>query len=301
LNNINTRQGSSLFIPKNTSEIFKYPNSVAFDQLGNIYVGNSNQITKMNTNSVEIVKTDETTDTFSNNLNLNNINTRQGSSLFIPKNTSDIFKYPNSVAFDQLGNIYVGNSNQIIKINKNNKNKSIIAEGFQNNTLDIAVNYTGTYLYATSGSRLIRMNTNGKNRVILSPIFNYLYGVAVNETGNVFVTDTNEIKIMDSNGVLGLVIGYCDFYHLYGINIYKNSIYVVSNYIDNKDGVIEFYNQLLVFNLPSNVNLSEKITVELNENDITQIAGKLPEQVGFHLFNGDTIYISDFYGIYYLT
>jgi len=203
-----------------------------------------------------------------------------------------LFNNPRSIATDQIGNIYVANLNQIIRMSLDGTNKKIIASGFTNSLINIAVNYSGTYLYITMVSSLVRINTDGTNRITLPPPFNYLYGIAVDQNGFVYATDTNRILIMDPNGQILIALRNDAFFSLFSIGVFGNDIYVISTYIDKTNNAIRFKNQLVRIHLSGHIVNSQN-TITIPDSDVKTVLSGLSDTIGISVYNNNTIFITD--------
>jgi len=211
-----------------------------------------------------------------------------------------LFNNPQSITCDQVGNLYVSNLKQIIRMKYDGSNKKIIATGFENNLKNLAVNYNGTYLYVTSITYLIRMNTDGTNRLNLPPVFNLLYDVAVDQAGYVYVTDTNTIKIMDQNGENLVFVQNSQFFSLYAISVFNGDLFVISSYIDSANGVTTFYNQLLDIDMSRFSSydsvkdlITGVITITVPDSGIRTVINQLSNMMGLYVYNKNLIYLSN--------
>ena len=209
-----------------TSARFSYPNGVAVDGSGNLYVADAgnHRIRKI------VLSTGEVT-TFAGS----------GASTPFADNTGALatFNFPYSVAVDSSGNVYVADTrnNRIRKITPAGVVTTIAGSGspfpFANNTgalatfnfpIGVTVDGSGNvYVGDTYNQRIRRITsggvvttlagtgsvtpfTNGAGNVAT---FNSPYGVAVDGSGNVYVADhqNNCIRKISSSGVVSTLAG----------------------------------------------------------------------------------------------
>ena len=151
--------------------------------------------------------------------------------------TSASFNYPNGIAVDNSGNIYVAdyNNHLIRKIDSSGNIITLAGSGTQgsengngtsasfNNPTGIAVDNDGNVYVADKGSYLIRKIDSSGNVTTLagsggygstngngtSASFKYPSGVAVDNSGNVYVADTANhlIRKIDSSGNVTTIAG----------------------------------------------------------------------------------------------
>jgi len=183
---------------------FNYPNGVAVDDSGNVYVADTdNQLIRKITSSGVVT-------------------TLAGSGSQGSANgtgTAASFKYPYGVAVDTAGNIYVSdtNNNLIRKITpggvvttfagsgRNTSTNGIGTSASFSNPRGIAIDKSGNLYVADTGSNLIRKITSSGvvttfagsgsigsiNGIGTVASFNNPFGIAVDKSGNVYVADTD--------------------------------------------------------------------------------------------------------------
>jgi len=207
-----------------TNASFAWPDGIAVDKLGNVYVADgNNQVIRKITSSGVVT-------TFAGN-------STQG---FVDGNSAKAsFYWPCGVAVDGVGNIYVADSgnNAIRKIDTNRIVTTLAGNGnwgFANGSgtnatfsgpEGVAVDRSGNIYVADNANNTIRKITSngivttlagrggwensfsngvGANATFLSPS-----GVAVDESGNVYVADAgnNAIRKITSNGIVTTLAG----------------------------------------------------------------------------------------------
>jgi len=203
-----------------------------------------------------------------------------------------LFNNPRSIASDTVGSIYVSNLDEIVKISWDGTNKKSIASGFDNTLTNIAVNFSGTYLYITVVSYIVRINTDGTNRINLPQVFDHLYGIAVDGNGLIYVTDIKTIKIMDENGENLIFARNDNFLSLYAISVFQNNIYVISTYIDDTNNTTKFYNELIKINMTNFIPDQNNI-VNIPDSSLTTIRNQLSNVIGLSVYSNNIIYLSN--------
>lgn len=151
-----------------TAASFNHPHGIAVDNLGNVFVADlyNNKIRKITSGGV--------------------VSTFAGSGLegsVSGMGTAASFRAPYGVAIDALGNIYIGDA-------FNNRIRKITAEGV-----------VSTLAGDGSPSFADGLGTAAK--------FDYPTGVAVDDTGNLYVADelNNKIRVITSDGVVSTLAG----------------------------------------------------------------------------------------------
>jgi trimeric autotransporter adhesin len=156
-----------------TSAALNYPYGVAVDASGNMYIADSNRI-RMVTKSTGSISTVAGTGS-------------SGYSGDGGQATSAALKYPNGVAVDASGNIYIADTynNRIRIVTKSTGIISTVAG-------------TGSYSYSGDGGQAT------------SAALFYPYGVAVDASGNIYIADTYNHRIRmvtKSTGIISTVAG----------------------------------------------------------------------------------------------
>jgi hypothetical protein len=207
-----------------------------------------------------------------------------------------LFNNPRNIVIDSYGTIYVANNDQVIKMDVNGRNKTILASHFTNPLINIAV--YGNYLFITVVTYIIRINTDGTNRIILPPTFTSLYGITSDSFGSIYFTDSNTIIRMDVNGNILNTFINDTFFGLYAIDIYNSNIYIVGQSTNNVNGTIRFVNTLSHFDISRYKGISG--TIQVPTSQLVEVIGisnqstvGLSDIIGFSVYNTDTIYISD--------
>ncbi len=153
-----------------TGASFNNPNNIAVDSAGNVYV------VDMNDQRIRKITPAGVVTTYAGNGTAGLVNGSSGSAEF---------NYPQGVAVDSSGNVYVGDSN-------NNNIRKITTGG----TVSV-------FAGSSSGS------SGSSNGTGTSASFNSPQGIAVDSSGNVYVADTNNNKIrkITSAGVVTTFAG----------------------------------------------------------------------------------------------
>lgn len=207
-----------------------YPNSLAFDSTGNLFVGalQANQVIKILTNRTET--------TFANVNQPDALAFDKGGNLYVSSGAPDnaIYKYtpagvrstfasgmdnPQSLAFDRYGNLFVGNSvsgdpsggGYIVKITPAGIQSTFVSGLSTPNGL--AFDGAGN-LYVTEGSgtaTVLKITTNGVQSTFASGL-NQPIGLTFNYAGDLFIADGGagagpggDITQLDPNGKVKLV------------------------------------------------------------------------------------------------
>jgi len=198
---------------------FNEPSGMAVDQAGNIYVADTFN------NMIRKVAPDGTVTTHSSNA---------GAGITAP------YKHPTGVAVDGSGNIYVANTNDatIVKITTDGTVSTLAGTSAATGNTDgtgaiarfslpesIAVDNSGNLYVADASNHTIRKVTTVSGVVTTlagtagtagstdgtgsAALFNNPYGIAVDGTGNVYVTDTNNhtIRKITPAGVVTTLAG----------------------------------------------------------------------------------------------
>jgi len=216
----------------NNTALFFYPSGVAVDGAGNVYVAD------LDNNTIRKVTSLGVATTLAGLPQFDHFGTPIGGSADGTNSTAR-FNYPFGVAVDNAGNVYVadtGNSiirqvttNGVVTTLAGNAGQTGSADGtnsaaFFDNPYDVALAGNGRLCVADTGNDAIRMViTNGLVTTVAgsseqsgsvditgsSARFNNPVGVAVDDTGNVFVADSGSdtIRMITSNGVVSTVAG----------------------------------------------------------------------------------------------
>lgn len=196
-----------------TSAMLNYPNGVAVDAAGNVYIADQSQRVRKVTASTGIISTIAGNGT-------------AGFSGDGGAATSAKLNNPSSVAVDTVGNIYIADTaNSVIrKVTASTGIISTIASGQY--PADVAVDTIGNIYYAdTFNHRIFKMASNGSSGLVVgNGTYGYSgdgglatsaelsdpFGVAVDAVGNIYISDNNNQrirKVTASTGTISTIAG----------------------------------------------------------------------------------------------
>jgi sugar lactone lactonase YvrE len=178
-----------------TFAAFYYPEGVAVDGSGNVYVADSgnNMIRKIDTNGYVT--------TFAGSTN----------SGFVDGNgTNAAFQFPSGLAVDGSGNVYVADhANNVVRKISASGNVTTLADCF--GAQGICVDRSGNvYVTGSDASTVLKIDSSGtvttlaggqhgyQDGVGTNTAFNWPNGIAVDNLGNIYVADTfnNVVRIL---------------------------------------------------------------------------------------------------------
>ena len=229
-----------------TNAQFAYPNGVAIDSSGNIYVADTEN------NLIRAIDSSMNVTSIGGACNVPN-QLGYGTGL----GTNVRFSYPNGVTTDSNGNIYVGDTvnNRIRKIDSNGVVTTIAGDGTYDfaddqgtnakfrNPNGIATDSSGNIYVADSANNLIRMIDSSMNVTTIAgdgeygygtgvgtnAQFNYPFGVAIDSSGNIYVADSGNhlIRMIDSSMNVTTIAG--DGTYGYGTGVGTNARFAYPN------------------------------------------------------------------------
>jgi serine/threonine protein kinase, bacterial len=108
-------------------------------------------------------------------------------------------KYPDSVAVDSSGTLYVvdGNNNRVLKLAAGSSTQEVLPFTDLKSPQGVAVDSAGTVYVADSGNRVLKLAAGSSSQTVLP--FNGLKfpeGVAVDSTGTVYVADAGNYRVL---------------------------------------------------------------------------------------------------------
>lgn len=122
--------------------------------------------------------------------------------------TSASFKYPNGLAVDMSGNVYVADygNNRIRKISPTGLATTLTAAS---NPADIVIDGTGNLFFTDFNGGAVDKLTPGGVLTTFATGFNQPYGIAIGAAGNLYVADqlNSEIKKITPTGIVTVVAG----------------------------------------------------------------------------------------------
>jgi RHS repeat-associated protein len=180
-----------------TAAALKQPQRVAFDASGNMYIADTLNgcVRKVDTNGII-------------------------STVVSGLNT------PNSVAVDSAENLYIAEqyANRVHKLDTNGVLTTLVSGGFKDIT-DLALDSSGNlYIADRYGCRVARLDTSAKMTTVAgtgscgysgdggpasSARLGYLYGIALDAGGNLFIADNSSARVrrVDRQGIIATVAG----------------------------------------------------------------------------------------------
>jgi len=169
-----------------TSASLSYPEGVALDAFGNLYIADSQN------NRIRMVSTSGVITTVAGNGYINATNDEGGYSGDGGAATNASLNYPNGVAVDAFGNLYIADSqnNRIRMVSTNGVITTVAGNGYINATNDEG-GYSGDGGAATNAS------------------LNYPRSVAVDALGNLYIADSanGRVRVVNTNGIITTVAG----------------------------------------------------------------------------------------------
>jgi sugar lactone lactonase YvrE len=212
--NVSTFAGSTVGYTNDSGTAAKFynPIHVASDVLGTIYVSDSNNYAIRKITPAGLV---------SLLAGGNGIGTTDGTG------SSVKFYSPNGIATDMLGNVFVADGGGIRKINASGNVTTLLSN--QNSSIPvgtpkgIVVDTSGIIYFSDTKNRIYKIDTSNNLTVLAggdnisgtddgigtSARFNFLNGLAVDATGNVYVADSgnNRIRKITPSGVVTTLAG----------------------------------------------------------------------------------------------
>jgi streptogramin lyase len=209
-----TAQANNLFVSDwATHSIFKYtpdgvrttfasglssPEGLAFDQAGNLYVGNAGS------EVVRITPAGETSVFAIGLINPYGLAFNHAGDLFVSTDSGTVFRitpdgakstfasgfaFPFGIAFDSAGNLFVADAGhyQIVKVTPAGQS-SVFAYGIYNYPEGMAFNSSGDLFISQNGGGVLRFTPDGNSSGVASGSSTWL-GMAFDQSGVLFVAD----------------------------------------------------------------------------------------------------------------
>ena len=191
-----------------TSSLLRYPQGVAVDGSGNVYIADTlnHRIRKVDSSGTITTFAGTGTQGFGGD----------GGSA-----TSSLLSYPRGVAVDGSGNVYIADrgNNRIRKVDSSGTISTILAAPAIDTPQGVAVDGSGN-VYVAEFSRVLKMDalTNEVSTLAAgsfgigldgvpaaSSYLAFPRGVAADGSGNVYISDSRRIRKVDSSGVISTV------------------------------------------------------------------------------------------------
>jgi sugar lactone lactonase YvrE len=174
-----------------------YPTCVAFDAAGNMYIADcqDNHIRKVNTNGIITTVAGTSSAGYSGD----------GGAA-----TNASLNWPNGVAVDAFGNLYIADSdnNRLRKVGAN----GIITTVVSNLNYPTSLTFDASdnmYIADCDSSLILMAGANGVVATLAAGSLEEPFGVALDSSGNLYVADTydNRIREVSTNGLVTTVAG----------------------------------------------------------------------------------------------
>lgn len=143
--------------------------------------------------------------------------------------------YPSDIILDDKNNIYFLDRNIIKKISVDTQEISTIATVTGATSLDIDINGN---IYVGTTSNVVKIDSSTLSITTLASGFTYIYDIALDNSGNLYVADThaNMIKKISLDTLLVSTILSTDLNHPTGIDVdLEGNVYIS----DNSNGLIK--------------------------------------------------------------